>query len=877
MTADPRAMAVRTTSVALTRKRAPLAVAAAVLASALIVPAWGQSPGASRREVLPRNVLPQHYDLALAPDVNALTFSGKVSITVNVLEATRSVTLNAVNLSFDHASADGGADARVSTDKSLGRATLTFPTSLPKGKHILQIAYHGTIGRSTLGFFAMDYTGPDGPGRTLATNFEPADARDLLPCWDEPGLKATFAVSVDVPKDRMVISNMPLAEAISLSATTERVRFATTPKMSTYLLFLAIGDFERVHQVVDGVDVGVVVKRGDSAKAGYALEQATRLLHYYNDYFGVAYPLPKLDLVAAPGEIQGGSMENWGAIFYSQNHLLFDARTSTELDKQLVFLVVAHEMAHQWFGDLVTMAWWDNLWLNEGFARWMQTYAADDLHPEWETGLQAANIYERGKQADSVPSTHPVLQEVDTADQASESFDSITYDKGAAVITMINAYVGREKFRAGVRRYMRAHRFGNTTDTDLWSEIQQTAGLPILDIERAFTRREGLPLVRVAAAARGASLTTSRFADDPQTLAGLPAQHWHLPLAAGPVKGPYPYLLLKDSTSVPTAPPLLVNAGQLGYARVLYEGSSFDGLAKRLPELGPMDQLGLINDAWALGVARMASAGPLLDLVSALPANANPIVWKRVLDLLINLDRHYAAGTERAAFRHFALSMLAPLAAQLGPAAESEPSNIEILRSRLEQTRARFGDAGVIAAARQRDATGAGSAAERRTALEIVAQHADPATFEALLVRAGHVQDPLEKLHIYRALARVADPALGQRMIEVALSDQVPAGSNEQLLELLASEHPDLTWGAIAIRLDDPKLPFARQQRWELAGTVAGYSAEKQRIADIEAYEARAVPPEARKPFLGTVADIRRNERIATSVLPELDQWIRSH
>ena len=179
---------------------------------------------------------------------------------------------------------------------------------------------------------------------------------------------------------------MPVADITPLSATLQRVRFAETPKMSTYLLFVGVGDFERIHAAVDGVDVGVVVKRGDTANAAYALEQAVKLLHYYDEYFGVRFPLPKLDLIAAPGEIEGGSMENWGAIFYSQHHVLFDPAKSTEADRQLVFLVVAHEMAHQWFGDLVTMAWWDNLWLNEGFARWMQTFVADDLHPDWETG-----------------------------------------------------------------------------------------------------------------------------------------------------------------------------------------------------------------------------------------------------------------------------------------------------------------------------------------------------------------------------------------------------------------------------------------------------------------------------------------------------------
>jgi aminopeptidase N len=832
----------------------------------------------SKREVLPKSLVPEHYELALAPNAAALTFTGKVSITVNVLAPTRTITLNAVNLTFDSAELDGNTRAQTTYDKGLGRATLTLAKVAPAGSHVVTIAYHGEIGRSTLGFFAMDYTSPDGPRRTLATNFEPADARDLLPCWDEPGLKATFSVSVDAPQDRMAISNMPIAQITPLPAGMQRVRFATTPKMSTYLLFLAIGDFERVNQSVDGVDVGVVVKRGDAAKTGYALQQAMKLLSYYNDYFGIRYPLPKLDLVAAPGEIQGGSMENWGAIFYSQNHLLFDEKSSTELDRQLVFLVVSHEMAHQWFGDLVTMAWWNDLWLNEGFARWMQTYAADDLHPEWETGLQAATeTFEAGKQADALPSTHPVLQEVDTADQAQEQFDAITYDKGAAIITMINAYVGREKFRDGVRRYMRAHAYGNTSDTDLWSQVQKAAGLPILDIEHDFTRQEGLPLVRASAAGTGVALATSRFADDPQSLAGLATPRWRLPLAIGPITGPFPYLLLDGTATVPQGPPLLVNAGQLGYARVLYDGPSFDPLAAHTAGLGPMDQLGLINDAWALGAAGYASAARVLELAARLPAQANPVVWERVLTLLTAVDQHYGNTAQRAAFRRYGLKMLGPLDRRLGAPISGEASNVQILRGQLHRVQARFGDIVVIDAARKRYAAGAGTAAEQRTDLEILAQSADAASFDAMLGRAEHASDPLEKLHLYRALAGVSDPALARRMIDVALSDKVPAGSNSGLLERISENHPDLTWEILAPRLDDPKLPFTKIERWFLAAGVAGDSARPQRIADLEAYQARNVPQVARKPFLGAEAMIRRNERISQTVLPELDSWIKAH
>jgi aminopeptidase N len=827
------------------------------------------------REVLPDSVAPVHYDLRLSPNAEALTFTARVAIDIDVRATTRTVVLNAVDLSFDHVELSGAGEPSVAIDGRLGRATLQFGAPLGLGRHTLTIDYHGRIGRSTLGFFAMDYSTPSGPRRTLATNFEPAEARQLLPCWDEPARKATFTLSVDTPKDRMAVSNMPISEVTSLSATTQRVRFAQTPKMSTYLLFLGVGDFERVHRDADGTDVGVVVKRGDSAKGGYALDQAVQLLHYYNEYFEFAFPLPKLDLIAAPGVITGGAMENWGAIFYSQDDLLFDPKTSTEAERQSVFATVSHEIAHQWFGDLVTMAWWDDLWLNEGFASWMQAYAADDLHPEWQTGL--TRTAERGKQADSVPSTHPVVQPVYTAEQAIESFDEITYIKGAAIIAMINAYVGRDHFREGVRRYMRAHAYGNTVDSDLWTNVQRTAGKPILAIERDFTRQEGLPLTRVTRTAGGVHLDQSRFAEDPATIKDLPTRRWRLPLSVGSVLDAKRYVLVQGPIDLKEQPPLLINAGQAGYTRVLYSDDLLKALTLRFADLQAIDQLGLLNDGIALGMAGYAHASDVLSIAEALPASANPIVWRRVIRLLERIEHYYGDAPSKSAFRSFALGLLAPLAARLGDAATpGEPANIAILRSDLTETLGEFGDPAVIARARERLQSGAGTPAELRSALSIVAAHADPGTFDELLARAQKANDPLEKQRIFEALADIDDPSLARRLIDIALSDQVPAGTAPELLRQMASKHPDLVWSMLAPKLDDPDFRVDKMTLWRMVRTIAGLSSDPRRATDLEAFEARSVPADARKPFLAAIASIHQNEHVRADVLPEIDRWIVS-
>jgi aminopeptidase N len=853
------------------------ATALLVLAGpALAAPAQQAPSAVEERQVLPPTFRPTAYDLSLDPDVKALAFKGRVDITGEAPAAGRVIVLNAKKLTLHHAALDGQPTASITYDPALSRVTLTFARPFTAGRHVLSIAYHGKIPKdATVGFFAMDYNSAAGPRRTLATNLEPAEARSVLPCWDEPALKASFTVSVDAPAGEMAISNMPQVSATPLPDGRQRVRFATSPKMSTYLLFVGIGDYERIHQAVDGVDVGVVVKRGDVEKGRYALQQATALLHYYDDYFGVRFPLPKLDLIAAPGEITGGSMENWGAIFYSQEHLLLDPARATSADRQLVFLVVSHEMAHQWFGDLVTMAWWDNLWLNEGFARWMQTHAADALHPEWKTGLQAADIFEAGKRADAQAATHPVLQPVASAEQAGEAFDSITYDKGASVITMLESYVGPDAFRDGVRRYMKAHAYGNTVDADLWSQVEATAGKPVVEIEHDFTRQPGVPLVRAAPDAAGAiRLAEDRFAEDPETLKDAPRTHWRLPLKVSAPGAPAGALLLTDTASAPGPAPL-VNAGGLAYARVAYTPAHAAALSARMASLSSFDQVNLMNDAWALGQSGYAPASNLMAFIAALPADADPLVWGRAVGLLTDIDRAYAPGPEQAAFRAWALRVITPPAARLGTAETAgEDANAPTLRAELWRAQAQFGDAEAIARARRVFERAEGSAAEQRAALAIVGMTADTATFDALLARARATTDPLQRMRLLTAMARTPDPALVARMVDIALGPDAPAGTAPRLLFTLGVGEPDVVWASLQPHLDKGDLPIDPQSRWYVIPGIAGLSARSERIAQLRAWGEKDMPADARRPVEAAVGAIRLNQKVQAQALPDISRWV---
>jgi aminopeptidase N len=340
---------------------------------------------------LPKTVAPIHYALDLTPDLDKLTLAGSESIEIEVTAPTDRLVLNAVDMTIEAAAIESETAQRITSEAAAETVMLAFPHPIAAGRHQLQISFTGRINRFGRGLFAVDYPTPDGRKRMISSHLEPADARRIFPSWDEPAFKASIALTVTVPQAFLAVSNMPVASEEPTGDGKKRVAFQPTPRMSSYLFVLAAGDLERATADGGGVTVGVVTTRGKSRQGRYALDSAVDLLRYYNDYFGLAYPLPKLDLIAVPGGF-GGAMENWGGITFFESRLLFDPATSASDTRRGIFNIIAHEMAHQWFGDLVTMAWWDNIWLNEGFASWMQAKAAEALHPEWQTWLNSSGF-----------------------------------------------------------------------------------------------------------------------------------------------------------------------------------------------------------------------------------------------------------------------------------------------------------------------------------------------------------------------------------------------------------------------------------------------------------------------------------------------------
>jgi aminopeptidase N len=872
------------------------AVAVILLAGGTVIAAPTAKPAASPTFAnvttqLPRNVRPSHYDVAFTPDAGKMAFTAKVKIAIEVVEPTSVVTLQAADLTFGKASIAGlGAAplaAKIKVDEDAQTASFTFDKPLAKGKYVLAIDYAGKIYTQAAGLFALDYETETGKKRALYTQFENSDFRRFVPSWDEPFYKATFSVEATVPTGQLALGNMPIEKSTDLPGGKTLVRFATSPKMSTYLLFFGLGEFERAKVRAAGVDIGVVAKTGDTGKADFALKSAADLLPWYNDYFATPYPLPALDNVAAPGRSQFFSaMENWGAIFTFEYAMLLDPKISTQADAQRVFVTVAHEMAHQWFGDLVTMAWWDDLWLNEGFASWMEGKATEHFHPEWNAALNAVASRELAMGLDALSTTHPVVQHVETVEQASQAFDNITYEKGEAVIRMLEAYVGRDAWRDGVRAYMKKHAHGNTVSDDLWREIEAAAGKPITDIAHDFTLQPGVPLISVANATCSAGRTTltlaqGEFSKDVQ---GKQALTWRTPVTVKAVGGGEAKTLVvggKGSVSVEGCGPVVVNAGQSGYFRTLYGPTLFSGVVQNFARLPSIDQLGVMSDAWSMGLSGYQPATDFLDLARATPADADPQVLQKIAGVLGVIDGYYEGQpAERAAFRKMALARLSPLLAKVGwePKA-GELDTVAILRGELISALGGLGDAGVIAEANRRFAADKTDPAAipgplRKAILGVVAQNADAATWDVLHAQAIAEKTPLVRQQLYTLLASAQDEALAVKALDLALTPEPGETQSSTMISKVAASHPDLAFDYAVAHKDAVNAKVDNSARTRFIPGLGAASSDPATADKIRAYAAANLAEGSRKDAEKSAASVMNRAAIRQGRLPAITAWV---
>ena len=870
----------------------PVKILGAVLL-AICVQCVSATQAPAGRMVLPTTVTPLHYTIDINPDAANMRFSGEVKIDLKIDTPTQTIVLNAADLEFQNANLSGAGAATVSFDKEQQTATLTFVKKLAVGKQSLAIQYTGLINQNAAGLFALDYDTAAGKKRALFTQFENSEARRMFPGWDEPGLKATFDLSVTTASNDFTLSNTPIKNSETLAGGLKKVSFATSPKMSTYLLFLGIGDYERVSRMVDGVDIGVVVKHGDTAKAQYALDTAAQILPYLHHYFGVKFPLPKLDLLAAPGQSQTfGAMENWGAIFYFESALLVDPALTTESDRRRIFSMIAHEMAHQWFGDLVTMAWWDDLWLNEGFASWMAYKVCDHFHPEWKVWMDAQNATSYTMLSDARAGTHPIVQPINDVLQANQAFDSITYQKGSAVIRMLETYIGEETFRAGVRNYIKAHAYGNAVTDDLWHELDEVSSTKINEIAHGFTQQAGIPLVDVSATKHGWRLTQTRFANDDSTPAD---RSWHVPvnarvLAADKTESDkvnrqwHGILSRTAACDVPgnKQEVLLVNSNQTGYYRTRYSPEAFVTLVKYFVQLSPSDQLGLLNDTRELAYAGYTPLTDFLSLVDQISPEMDATVLKTIADRLKNIDYFYTDLPGQKAYRAYARTKLQPIYAKLGWVAQAgEDTNFAKVRSTVLQAMGQFDDPQVLQESSEhfarflKDKTSLPSEM-RKTVLSIIAAHATPEQWQQLHGLAKNADSPLEQQEMYSLLGLANDRSLATKAMQLSLDKEVVITTRPSIILNVAKMYPELAFDFIVTHHDAVMTALEPGARTRFVPGLVGQSYETTMIDKLDLYAETNIPASARQSVVKAIASIKYYSAIRKDRIPEVDRWLNS-
>jgi aminopeptidase N/puromycin-sensitive aminopeptidase len=740
-------------------------------------------PSISRAQRLPETVRPEHYALTLTPDLKAATYTGSESIDVDLQQPGSSITLNAIEITFQSVRIKAGdteQTATVSLDKDKQQATFTVPDALPAGKATIEIHFTGILNNELRGF----YLSKTARRNYAVTQFEPTDARRAFPCFDEPAFKATFDVTLVVDKGDTAIANGPIAsDTPGPNDEQHTLKFDTTPKMSTYLVAFLVGDFKCNGGEQDGVAIRVCATPDKVDLTSYGVGIAKYVLHYYNTYFGIPYPLKKLDLIGLP-DFEAGAMENFGAITYRETALLLDPKTATIGAKKEVAEVIAHEMAHQWFGDLVTMQWWNNIWLNEGFATWMENKPVAEMHPEWNIDQSVVADADNTLNLDAQPTTRAIRAKADTPDEINQMFDGISYGKAGAVLLMVENYLGPDVFRDGVRHYLSAHLYANATAEDFWGAQTETSHKPVDKIMDSLVAQPGEPLLTFGTPSHDTvSVSQKRFFLNPVSQPDA-TQKWTVPVCFKTANHTETCRLLTpedSSLSVPTADVFFANASGKGYYRSAYPPDVYPNLVTHVEDrLDPSERIRLIGDQWAQLRADKATVGDYLNLVAAVKTDPNSEVDSTALAGVDTIyERVAATKDEQQGLAAWIRATFAPQLAQLGDPAPGDSPDKRELRAQLFAVLGYYGkdpavlkQARVIAEKYLADRASVEPTLGQR-ALGIAARNGDAALFDELQHVYETSTDPQIGENALFLLARFQDPALLERAMNYAASSKV--------------------------------------------------------------------------------------------------------
>ena len=854
---------------------------------------------------LPPTVRPVHYDITLTPDLNSFTFHGEETIGLELSAPASSITINVTDMEVAHAHLtlnDGTVlhPREATANDEFETVTLLFDREVPAGKAALNMQFNGILNDQLRGFYRSRYTGPDGQEHSMATTqFEATDARRAFPCWDDPAVKATFQVTLVVPSDLVALSNTMVESETPLGDGTKAVRFKPTPRMSTYLLALVVGDMACVEATADnGTLMRVWTTRGKEQQGQFALENAVRLLHYYNDYFGIPYPLEKLDHIAIP-DFAAGAMENWGAITYRETALLFDPENSAAAARQRILEVVSHEMAHMWFGDLVTMEWWDDLWLNESFASWMGDKAVDALYPEWTMWTQfVSHDTNSALSLDGLRNSHPIEVRVNDPAEIRELFDAISYSKGGSLLRMLEEFLTPEVFRQGLQRYLDVHRYDNARTENLWDALEAASGQPVTQVMDSWVKQTGYPMVEANITRDGGKLgvhlTQQRFLYDSLLDQGeKDPTVWPVPVSVTTQRPDqkFSHLMREAELEFPfTSAPdpsgwAKVNGGQTAFHRVNYSQSEWQRLRDAVArmELPATDRLGLQNDAYALVRAGAASATTFLELLEAYKGEDDATVWGDIASNLRGMETLLADEPYREQLDQLIRSLFEGVARRAGWDSAPNEGHLDSLRRSIALGQAgAHGDPDVIAEALARfthyvEDTTSLHPDLRGVVLGLVAQAGDSSTYETLWSLERQAELSEERMRFLGALTRFQQPELLRESLRRSMDTQEVRSQDTMtvVIGVAGNRHGrDLAWEFVKDNWSEFDRRYGKGgfAITRLVG-ITGSFATLERAREVEQFFQAHPAPSAARTIQQALERIRLNHAWLERNSRELAQW----
>lgn len=842
---------------------------------------------------LPTTVIPIHYDLKFTPNLNDATFAGEEQIAVNLSQPGTSITLNSAEIKFLSATITSGKQrqtATVTIDEKSEMATLTVPTTMAAGPASIDIKFEGILNDKLRGF----YLSKAGGRNYAVTQFEATDARRAFPSFDEPEYKASYTITLVIPKDDTAISNEAVAsDTPGPSANEHTLRFRTTKKMSTYLVAMLVGQFDCVSGQQDGIPMRVCVTPEKKGMEAFALEAMEHEVAYYNRYFGIKYPFGKLDLIGIP-DFEAGAMENAGAITFRETALLVDPQHASENQRKNVAGVIAHEIAHQWFGDLVTMEWWNDIWLNEGFATFMAPKAVEAWKPEWHPVLDAQGEKDWAEGSDSTRSSRPIrAKEANTPQEIATLFDGIAYGKGASVLRMIESYVGDETFRKGIQNYLHAHEYANATSEDLWNALGKASGKPVEKIMSSFVLQPGVPMVTVSTACQegqtAVTVTQQRYYENAKELAQGSSELWNIPLcyrAAGAKQTACQVITAKQQTfTVPGCGWINVDADGTGYYVGGYASEDFRRLAAAVNDLTPAERISFYHDTWQMITVGKQPIGDGLTLAADLHNERGPVL-STVIGPLGGIEERLVTDEDRPEFQQWLRNLLNPVLSDVGwTPKEGESDDVRSVRPDLIYTLGyRADDPQVVAKCQQlaqaymRDSTSvvpdlAG------IVLHVAAAHGNEQLYDAYLAQMKAAKSPAVYYAYFRALTDFTDPKLVERTMQLAFSPDV---RNQDLPGLLfgimgnpASQQAG--WKYLKAHYDE----FAKRMPAGLdedvaAGLVSGFCDAASRD-DAKAFLEPKLAGHPQRPLNEALDNINNCIAAKDAQAPQLAQWLKQN